>query len=758
MSHVRLGLVIAFVALPGAHAAAQAPPSKKDLPVYVSDQFRKAARKVAQEIVVAQLAEACPKDQPLCRVVVERLGEAVAASISKDPDRVRTALSGFFVDSSTHAFLHAIVRDVVSPGEVGQLAEITRPLAECIAAGLTQKRGTPGCQVDPKTVSRLLTQLGVIRCAAGAKSDDCRAIESTLEDLTAHRPLQPARSIRVLAAIASSDRVQRQDVRIYLLNLQRFLDRGLEGGLFGAAYSFLTEEPPATVVEDLVAHDPVDPKYQLWRKDEDAAFERALTGCNQDLARFEAWKRARDDASAPFIETARLALLRGESFDVSPVTALLAYTCAEASSDATKLEQLRSQARHLATPIRVHSALHRYGVAGLAAAAILDYARTNDDAQLEADVRATLTFAAEELALAARTSLDLRAEAMDRNKRIQKLRTHADARSICEVQDFMQLAFRQGGATPAAAGAGTCFSLAENKDRPVAPLVLPAALGVPDGRIRAEALAARLDPIRKLIAGMSRSTVFTEARAAGLLRAARYFAEGNAAAARTTVARLGVDLLVEQVDLRTAEFFATTDAHCDDEVRTTSIFSGLGAACAAQVLIKSAYYPMADVLWEAGVGSMSSAEVASRAYRSLQDSDHLDFAPLILNVGLGGNYITGFSSSSIWSGGYGAFTILDKYGVAFWRRRTPRSRYEFGLFAGGFLDALVRTIADSGEEERFWLLGLTAGAPRWRGLDLGLEVHAAVAMPFQLDQSGRYGLALGAAVVVPFDLLFDGEN
>jgi len=753
MSLARLGLVIAVLVAPAALAAAQEAPAKKDLPVYVSDQFRSAARKVAQQIVVAELADACARDQPLCRIVVRRLGEAVLASTAKEPERVRSALNGFFVDSSTHAFLHAIVRDVVAEDEVGELAELTRPLVTCVASGLSQKRGDPGCRLDAKAIEALLSRLGVIRCGPGARSDDCRAIEATIEDLEARRPLQPARSIRVLAAVASSPRVERQDVRIYLLHLERFLARGLEGGLFGATFSFLTEEPPPTVVEDIVGYDPADPEYALWRADQDAGFEQALAGCGQDLGRFEAWKRARDDPASPFLARARAALLTGERLDLTPVTALVEYGCADGSPHADKLRELRSQARYLATPIVAYQTLRRHAVGGLAAAAILDYVRTNDQAQFEADVRATLAYGAEELALAARTALDLEAEAKDPSRRIRAPRMHADARSICEVQELLQLAFRQEAPTT-----GTCFSLAEARTRPTVPHVLPAALGVPDARVRAETAAARLEPILAAIARTGRANALTEARVAGLLRAARYLAEGNAAAGRTTVARLGVDLLVEQVDLRTAELFRTSDARCDQDVRTRSIFFGFGAACAAHVLVKSAYYPMADVLWEAGAGSMSSAEIASRAYRSLQQSEHLDYAPLILNVGLGVNYITGFTSSSIWSGGYGAFTLLDKYGVAFWRRRTERSRYEFGLFAGGFMDALVRTLADSGEDERFWLLGLTAGAPRLRGLDLGLEAHAAVAMPFRLDQSERYGLSFGVAVVVPFDLLFGEED
>lgn len=61
--------------------------------------------------------------------------------------------------------------------------------------------------------------------------------------------------------------------------------------------------------------------------------------------------------------------------------------------------------------------------------------------------------------------------------------------------------------------------------------------------------------------------------------------------------------------------------------------------------------------------------------------------------------------------------------------------FELGLFAGGFLVALVRTAADEGEERRYWLGGANVGWTRINGADIGVEGHIAAAMPFEFDKS-----------------------
>jgi hypothetical protein len=128
---------------------------------------------------------------------------------------------------------------------------------------------------------------------------------------------------------------------------------------------------------------------------------------------------------------------------------------------------------------------------------------------------------------------------------------------------------------------------------------------------------------------------------------------------------------------------------------------------------------------------------------------------VIFNVGMGANYIMG--SDATWGEhGYGTLTLLDKFGLTFYRRDWRAFRFETGPFVGGFLDALIRTAADTGEARRYWLLGYTAGLPKMWSADFGVELHAAAAMPF--DLSNHYGFALGGALVVPFNFVFQGDG
>ena len=128
--------------------------------------------------------------------------------------------------------------------------------------------------------------------------------------------------------------------------------------------------------------------------------------------------------------------------------------------------------------------------------------------------------------------------------------------------------------------------------------------------------------------------------------------------------------------------------------------------------------------------------------------------PLILNVGLGGTYITGAAAD--WGEhGYGALTVLDKFGLAFYKYNGASFRWETGPFVGGFLDALVRTATGDGEDERYWLAGYTFGLTRMWKADFGIELHAGAAMPFSFGDSARYGFAAGGAFVVPFNFVLE---
>ncbi len=215
---------------------------------------------------------------------------------------------------------------------------------------------------------------------------------------------------------------------------------------------------------------------------------------------------------------------------------------------------------------------------------------------------------------------------------------------------------------------------------------------------------------------------------------------------RAALVRQGADFLADQVGTLASRIVGGSYADCEAMVRRRSIFCGPDAACAAQVLVRAAYQPVVDFV-EQGARSAGATKLADGVYRELMESPALSSTPVIFNVGLGANLVAGPDR-------FAALTVLDKIGVAFLKITDPRWQFEMGPFAGGFLDALVRTAAGEGKDRRYWLLGYTVGFPRIGGFDLGLEVHAGAAMPFS-SGSGPVRFVAGGALVVPFSVVFD---
>jgi len=59
----------------------------------------------------------------------------------------------------------------------------------------------------------------------------------------------------------------------------------------------------------------------------------------------------------------------------------------------------------------------------------------------------------------------------------------------------------------------------------------------------------------------------------------------------------------------------------------------------------------------------------------------------------------------------------------------------------------------SGATQKYWLAGYTLGLSRMCGADFGLEAHVAAAMPFSTQTGNPFGVTVGGAMVVPFDLV-----
>jgi hypothetical protein len=237
-------------------------------------------------------------------------------------------------------------------------------------------------------------------------------------------------------------------------------------------------------------------------------------------------------------------------------------------------------------------------------------------------------------------------------------------------------------------------------------------------------------------------------------RAVQHAAGGDDAALPRTLALAGSQALVSQVDALAAQVVGEDAARCRADARWRTIASKVGGACAMQVMIRAAYYPIAEQVWEEGVDAESAPALAKGVYREVLKSPTLAGAPVILNVGLGFNVVTEqLGPPSELSRDFAAATLLDKFGLALASWDDGRTKFETGVFVGGFLDALIRVAAD--EPDRRWLAGVTAGVPRMWGLDFGLEAHLALAVPFTWDRDPTW--AAGAALVVPFEYALDRE-
>jgi hypothetical protein len=465
----------------------------------------------------------------------------------------------------------------------------------------------------------------------------------------------------------------------------------------------------------------------------DAPWSSLRAACPAFDRAFKAWQVARDDGQ--FFVTAKLALATRQPIDLSVLEALLAVHC---PGDLRQLTRFVSQ---LVAPLRVHNLSSARGVAILAAAALLDYLRFEEDDRLDRDVRGLIAFALEREMLPVQVEA-LRATLATTDGFVDGLR------ETCEVLDLrnLLLSFTDKDAAPAA-----CESLVPRgptETRPVA--------GV-HGRPISEALAARQDDLPHVL---QRIKVVVAARVPALgdtveevpfpelSKVLLYIAGGNRKAARQVALRYGITLLVGEADRLSDRLLDTKTAECEGAVKSTSIFSGIGAGCAAHVLIQSAYDPIADFLWDTGLSASNVSAIGTLTYKSLLQNKALDRTPILLNLGLGVNRFRD---------GVVVLTVVDKLGLAFYKHSEDRWTFETGPFVGGFLDALVRTATGDGKDRRSWLAGWTVGFPRVAGVDIGFEVHAGAAMPFEI-KADDIGFVAGAALVVPFSILFQGGD
>jgi hypothetical protein len=732
-----IATVIAALLPTLAGASVRAEPPTSDVSFYVSDQFKRVAKRVFSQLTADVIANrSCPANQPLCKPVADTMAAAFNAALSKDPVATEAALGDFFVTSSVAAFLHSIGRILPEKADPSWSAG-SAPLFRCIVGRLSGISGRKVCVADGAldAVKAFVAQL---KRADSFGAHDQHVMNAVVQAVATRNPIDAGDALRVLAAIASSKLVERQDVRVYLLALSDWVREGLTDGLFPASYAYLAHLD-ATIVSETSVLDVRDgtamDNYDFVTPAGTQAARQAAVACHKDPAPIDQWTTN----AATYFASLRANLLRGLPMDLSPFRAIAAMgDCADPTEPA--LSAFHRKLRYMQGSLEVEQARIKFGLAGLSAAALIDYVRTADDKQLLRSLRTMLVYGL------ARFSLYRANHTVPAKPSVS---TVEEALRSCEFQTLeldLGTPVSRNPTTP-----GQCKPLAGGEPQP-APLK-PAAGAV--AQVLDNALTKVMAQLRDGWDALPPQSLLADTYLDELAHAAQLLHEDDAKGATRTLLRFGVDLMVEKVDAMVTGMLGSSDSDCVSDAASRSIFTGLGGRCALHLLVQGAYEPVADYFSKQGQRQSNPSQLAGTVYKNLLATPYLDSTPVILNVGLGANYIRGHQD--VWGGnGTGALTLIDKLGVAFYKRSWQNFRCETGPFVGGFLDALVRAL--DGQSQPYWLAGYTVGMPRMWGADFGIEVHAAAVMPFALDRSHRYGAAFGGALVVPFNFVFGEGN
>lgn len=712
--------------------------AQSDASFYVSDQFKKVAKRIVVQIGASEIRKACPANQPLCEEVADGVANAFSSAVSGDRTALKASLNDFMVRSSVAAALSTSVGDLVRTDAAPVVARGVSPLLRCVEARLSGKRSSGDCRLTATERANITFLFKV--AFTGLSKRDKQAVMAAWRQILQERRLQPEVALAALAALASSDQIDRPDLRVYFLALADWARQGLTSGLFDATYSYLVNLNDNVAAEsaaaDLLAHD--FGNWDFWTPAADASIEGGIANCPNAKARFAAWKGVRDGA----LKGWRAQMLRGLPVDLAPLVQLETMShCADASGDKL-VEKLRRHVRYARASLTVHQAMVQYGSGALMAAMLLDYVRNHDEIELERNLRMVLLFTT------------ARFELLALNEKVPDAPSFTTPAAVLRSCEYQTLALDFSVPVARISSDPThCYGLFDGQLRSAPTKATPVTEA--DVLATLTALKQQVGPL------VAKSALFDEvtsdAHLAELAKAIDQLAQGDKAGAERTLIRVGIDVLVASVDEMSTALFNVSEESCKSDARSRSIFTGLGAGCATHLLIQAAYHPIADWYWDKGANADQLSDVADSVYRALLSSPYLDSTPVIFNVGLGANYVLG--PEDTWGKhGYGALTLLDKFGLTFYRRDWDSFRLETGPFVGGFLDALVRTAANSDKERRYWLLGYTAGLPRMWSADFGLELHAAAVMPFDLGRSSRYGFAMGGALVVPFNFVFQGDT
>ncbi|HEX7489230.1 MAG TPA: hypothetical protein VF341_10015, partial [Anaeromyxobacteraceae bacterium] len=140
------------------------------------------------------------------------------------------------------------------------------------------------------------------------------------------------------------------------------------------------------------------------------------------------------------------------------------------------------------------------------------------------------------------------------------------------------------------------------------------------------------------------------------------------AVARKLLLNAAADFLVHQVDDFTARLVGRTGEACatkDVNGKWQYLWDGLEGPCAVKALIDGAYKPIAEYVWSDDLAftADTAAALADKGYRSLIASPALAHTMLLLDLGLGANFVFGRNGvhrdPDPAESGFIALTLLD---------------------------------------------------------------------------------------------------
>jgi hypothetical protein len=248
--------------------------------------------------------------------------------------------------------------------------------------------------------------------------------------------------------------------------------------------------------------------------------------------------------------------------------------------------------------------------------------------------------------------------------------------------------------------------------------------------------------LANLLPSLSASTGVSSAELQALTNAAKSLTLGLSAQGRAALLRGASDVLRPSL-----QWFL--DKHIEPIARCTAD-ADTGLRCGLRVLVEAAYDPVMTYVSAPGGSEASAKQLSGVLLTQLDALDPLGRTPLLFNIGPGSTVLTRFGSDTPTA----HLTLLDKYGLA--ARWGNRRQWEWGIFVGGFIDAIIRKSVGATDAAPYWLFGLTLGDRQFSPtFPFGVEAHVALANPFDVAHFGdRVAAAAGVNLIVPIDVVF----